>query len=293
MDRRRSSFHVGPSSVSVVDVSLAEYSRRMSAPPQLIRKFQALTNRLDEALGLQRRARGKEYEVRYFDPIDALPWFHRWDSIRAELSATEPELVDIPARPVPTPSRTTDNDGRGYIERDQVERIRNDMRDAWDILNHPSRQLPQVSIDKEGIFVAGQPFDAMLAVTSILRAAVRSITIVDNYVSEHTLSVLSVKADPVTPRILTKSTPPVFVTAARAFVAQYGAGPALEVRTSTAFHDRFIVIDDVDYYHFGASIKDAGKRNAFMFSRIEEPAVLAALATTISTEWSRGTVVTL
>ena len=190
----------------------------MSAPSQLIRKFQALTNRLDEALGLQRRARGKEYEVRYFDPIDALPWFHRWDSIRAELSATEPELVDIPARPVPTPSRTTDNDGRGYIERDQVERIRNDMRDAWDILNHPSRQLPQVSIDKEGIFVAGQPFDAMLAVTSILRAAVRSITIVDNYVSEHTLSVLSVKADPVTPRILTKSTPPVFVTAARAFV---------------------------------------------------------------------------
>lgn len=50
-----------------------------------------------------------------------------------------------------------------------------DIRSVWDVLNHPSRQVAQVSIDREGVFVGGKPFDAMMAITSIVRAATESI----------------------------------------------------------------------------------------------------------------------
>lgn len=267
----------------------------MAPPLQLIRKLHALTNRLDEALETRAKPSGRTSAREYFDPMDAIPWFERWNGIRGELIASDEELADIPQRPIPKPSETSDNDGRGYVRRDPIERMRNDIADVWDVLNHPSRQLPQVSIDREGIFVAGQPFDAMLAITSILRAASKSITVIDAYVSDHTLSLLGVKADAVVAKVLTKtqSANATFITAARAFIAQYAAGPTLEVRTTNAFHDRFIVVDDVDYYHFGASLKDAARRSAFMFSRLEEATVIKSLATTIAQEWSAGTVVQL
>jgi hypothetical protein len=59
------------------------------------------------------------------------------------------------------------------------------------------------------------------------------------------------------------------------------------VGTSNAFHDRFLIIDDSDYYHFGASLKDAGTRG-FMFSRIEEPPVIDMLRRSFEEEWLRA-----
>jgi hypothetical protein len=66
-----------------------------------------------------------------------------------------------------------------------------------------------------------------------------------------------------------------------AFKAQHGS---LEVRSSSAFHDRFVVIDNCAVYHFGASVKDLGKK-AFMFSLIEEPEMIAAIQAKFATEW--------
>ncbi len=270
----------------------------MTAPLPLIRKFQALTNRVDEALGQTALSEGTKVPRYSFDPLDILPLFERWTTIRAELIATEPELADLPECVPPMPIVTEIAPGMyspERIDRTPIERMRNHMRDAWDILNHPSRQIPQVSIYREGIFVAGQPFDAMIAVTSILRVATKSITIVDGYISEHTLSLLRVKADLVAARILTQkqSANATLVTHAKAFIAQYAAGPPLELRTTSSFHDRFIVIDDTEYYHFGASIKDAAKKSVFMFSRIEEPVVLAALKAEIAKQWGAASVVPL
>jgi hypothetical protein len=68
-----------------------------------------------------------------------------------------------------------------------------------------------------------------------------------------------------------KSTTPTFNTLADAFNKEYGG---LAVRVSRAFHDRFIAIDGADFFHFGSSNKDAGSRG-FMFSKIEEPAVIS------------------
>jgi len=270
----------------------------VTASLQLIRKFQALTNRVDEILQKVSRSgvgQGRDRPWFNYDPLDVLSLYERWRTVREELVASEPELIELPAYEPPKPSGTTDNEGRGIIERPSIERMRSAMRDAWDILNHPSRQLPQVSIDREGVFVGGQPFDAMLAITSILRAATRSITVVDGYASERILNLLNVKVDIVAPRILThpQRANPAFVELARAFNRQYAAGPQLEVRTTRAFHDRFVVVDDADYYHFGASIDGAANRNAFMFSRIEETDVVAAVSALITREWGAATVVAL
>jgi hypothetical protein len=121
----------------------------------------------------------------------------------------------------------------------------------------------------------------------------RSPSSTTGYVSEHTISLLGVKVDPVAARILTRSSSALLVTAARIFNAQYAAGPPLEIRTTAAFHDRFIAIDDTDYYHFGHSIKDAAKTQAVMFSRIEEPSIVAAVSALIAKEWAAATVVQL
>lgn len=268
----------------------------MTAPLPLIRKFKALTNRVSEGLQI---VNVDAEALWHFDPLDAVPWFEKWVRIRKELMESEPELDDIAPCAVPTPIVKDEgdtwgwHDGRGYIPRDAIVRMFKEFKNVWDVLNHPSRQVSQVTIDREGVFVGGQPFDAMLAVTSIIRAARKSVTIVDGYVSDHTISLLGVKADQVASRVLTKSSTPLLVTSAKTFNAQYAAGPPLEIRTTAAFHDRFIVIDDADYYHFGHSLKDAARSQAFMFSRIEEPTIVAAVSALIAKEWTSATPVPL
>jgi len=76
--------------------------------------------------------------------------------------------------------------------------------------------------------------------------------------------------------ILTKSVDPALKHAADAFNKQYGKLGKLAIRTSNALQDRFIIIDNKDIYHFGASIKDVGRRG-FMFSRIEEEDVIKTI----------------
>lgn len=267
----------------------------MAASPALLRKFYVLMNRVTE--NLDERDEGEPFA--YFDTAHAVPWFERWIKIRAELMATETEFDDLPTCTVPQPRHEpagADFEGRGHIDRGHVWRMWETMKDVADTLNHPSRQVAQVSFTREGVFLGGQPFDAMMAVRSILGAAKASITLVDNWVSEDTLHLIAAKADAVAAEILSQNLKPsagAFVAAAKLFNSQYGGGPPLEVRTTSAFHDRFIVIDDTDCFHFGASIKDAAKKNAFMFSKIEEPAFVALVKATVAKEWAAATPVAL
>ncbi len=45
--------------------------------------------------------------------------------------------------------------------------------------------------------------------------------------------------------------------------------PPIEIRVKKHFHDRFLIIDEKQLYHLGASLKDLGKR-WFAFSRMDE-----------------------
>lgn len=137
-----------------------------------------------------------------------------------------------------------------------------------------------VKVTREGVFVSGQQFDALLLISGLVTSAKTKIDIIDNWLGESFLQLLAGKAPNVQVAILTAEVKPPVLALARAFQTQHGG---LAIRTTKAFHDRFLIIDDKDHYHFGASFKDLGGRG-FMFSRIEEDAVVKAL----KKEWTRA-----
>jgi hypothetical protein len=138
----------------------------------------------------------------------------------------------------------------------------------------------EIAKSKEGLFTAGQYFDAKLVVRDLFATAKQNIVIVDAYIGEDVLSLLTVKRDGVHVKLLTGKVSPSFLSLARDFSRQY---KNLEIRTSKTFHDRFIFVDDRDFYHFGASLEHLGKKT-FMFSRLEEPLII----TTLKTQWMAG-----
>jgi len=97
------------------------------------------------------------------------------------------------------------------------------------------------------------------------------------------LDLLTSKNDAVEVKILTRKVKPALKTRAIAFNKQYCK---LNISTSDAFHDRFIITDDNDFYHFGTSFdKHLGNRG-FMFSRIEEPEITKKLSEKFTLEWN-------
>src|SRR5258708_3360033 len=146
----------------------------------------------------------------------------------------------------------------------------------------PSR--PPVDVTRQGVFFAGQTFDALSAAARIFATAKTSFVLIDGYVGADTLNLLTVHPG-ITIRILTKPLSPAVKTLCQAFKAQHGS---LAVKSSSAFHDRFVVIDNSAVYHFGASVKDLGKK-AFMFSLIGEPEIVAAIQAKFATEWGTAT----
>lgn len=146
--------------------------------------------------------------------------------------------------------------------------------------------VPCLEIKSEGVFFAGQCYDAFQLVKEILSQATQSIILIDGYINDNVLNLFTLKKTDVEVSILTKAVSPIIRTAANAFNRQFGN---LSIRTSQAFHDRFLIIDDKDFYHFGASIKDLGSRG-FMFSRIEEPRVMDSLRAEWAQEWATANV---
>ncbi len=141
---------------------------------------------------------------------------------------------------------------------------------------HAKKQVPQseeVAESKKGLFSAGQHFDAKFLVRDLFAQADHEILVIDGYVGEDVLSLLTVKRDGVRVKLLTGKVSQVFLTLARDFNRQY---KGLELRSSNAFHDRFIIIDAKHFYHFGASLEHLGNKT-FMFSKLEEPLMTAAL----------------
>ena len=115
------------------------------------------------------------------------------------------------------------------------------------------------------IFFDGQIFDAFSLLTEIIGHAKTDIVLIDGYIDVATLNILAKKKTGVA--VLTYTLPSAKITAQDIsnFNAQY---PSLEVKKTTAFHDRFLIIDGVEGYHIGASLKDAGKK-CFGITKIE------------------------
>jgi len=122
---------------------------------------------------------------------------------------------------------------------------------------------------KQGIFYNGQIFDAWLFVSDLIITANKSLVIVDNYVDESVLVLLTKRKPNVRATIYTQKVSKQFQLDIEKHNAQY---EAVEMKEFKQSHDRFLIIDDTVIYHFGASLKDLGKK-WFAFSRFEKEAV--------------------
>ena len=117
----------------------------------------------------------------------------------------------------------------------------------------------------EGIFYDGQIFDAYVQIANLIKQAKKSIALIDNYVDETTLTMLSKRSADVAATIYTKQTDEKFRLDVQRHNQQY---PSVTVIPCRHNHDRFLIIDDVVYL-FGASLKDAGKK-LFAYIRMQE-----------------------
>jgi len=118
---------------------------------------------------------------------------------------------------------------------------------------------------EKGIFYNGQVFDAYAFVSDIIRSAGSSIILLDNYVDDTVLTLLGKRNDNVTATILTKSMSNQLRLDLQRYNSQY---PAIDIEIFSDAHDRFLIIDNTELYHIGASLKDLGKK-WFAFSRMD------------------------
>ena len=110
---------------------------------------------------------------------------------------------------------------------------------------------------KERLFYDGQIYDAYALIVDILKRAKKEIVIIDNYIDKKILNILAEKGEDVVK---------LNELDMEKFISQYGE---VKVNFSNKFHDRFIIIDNKELYHVGASLKDMGKK-CFGITKIED-----------------------
>lgn len=116
-----------------------------------------------------------------------------------------------------------------------------------------------------GIFFEGQIFDAYVFVADIIKKAKTDIILIDNYVDETVLTLLSKRKKNVAATLYTKSISKQLQLDLDKHNSQY---PPIVIKSFAHSHDRFLIIDQKELYHLGASLKDLGKK-WFAFSKME------------------------
>ena len=160
---------------------------------------------------------------------------------------------------------------------------------GWRIEN--GKLAPDSEPVYELFFPKQSQHDAYVEIRRILQTATQSISIVDSYTDQTILRLLTTSLRPqMAIRLLTSKLPEDFEIEAKKWRAQHPE-IALEVRTTKAFHDSFIVVDEGECWHIGCSIKDAGNQ-AFMFSKIEDEGNRRALAAQIEASWQEAPALT-
>jgi len=150
---------------------------------------------------------------------------------------------------------------KGYAVDKRFERIENRVTETEKKIDFfVKTALPPV----QGIFYDGQIFDAYVFASDIVRQAGNSIVLIDNYIDDSILLLLSKRQANVTAQIYTRQLTPKLQLDLTKHNAQYDT---INISTTANFHDRFLIIDDT-VYHIGASLKDLGKK-LFAFSKME------------------------
>jgi hypothetical protein len=149
---------------------------------------------------------------------------------------------------------------KGYAVNRRIENLERRVSATEDKIDFfVKTALPPV----QGIFYDGQIFDAYKFVADLVKSATKSIVLIDNYLDESVLILLSKRKENVKCQIFTNKISAQFKLDLEKFNTQYAP---VEVKEFSKSHDRFLMIDD-DIYHIGASLKDLGKK-WFAFSKI-------------------------
>lgn len=131
-------------------------------------------------------------------------------------------------------------------------------------------QLQNEENIKQKIFFEGQIYDAYSLIIAIIKKANKKILIIDNYIDDSVLKMLTKKNINVEVVILTSDKSNIQKIDIQKFNKEY---PILKIAKTNKFHDRFIVIDNKEMYHLGASIKDLGKK-CFGINKIEDREII-------------------
>jgi hypothetical protein len=124
----------------------------------------------------------------------------------------------------------------------------------------------KTNLPTQGIFFEGQLFDAYVFANDLIKSAKNSIILIDNYVDETTLLMLSKRNSTCKATIYTYKISAQLQLDLFRHNEQY---PAVEIKQLRTSHDRFLIIDNKELYHIGASLKDLGKK-WFAFSKLNE-----------------------
>jgi phage regulator Rha-like protein len=122
---------------------------------------------------------------------------------------------------------------------------------------------------KQGIFFDGQVFDAYAFVSDLIRSAENSLVLIDNYVDDSVLTLLTKRKKEVSAIIYTNKISKQLLLDVKKHNTQYAP---VELKEFKNAHDRFVIIDQKELYHFGASLKDLGKK-WFAFSKMDTGAI--------------------
>lgn len=126
------------------------------------------------------------------------------------------------------------------------------------------KTLAKYKLPTEGVFCNGQIFDAYAFVTNLIKSANKSLVLIDNYIDESVLIMLSKRKPGVSADIYTFPISDALKLDLQKHNRQY---PPINIHKHSTSHDRFLIIDNTEVYHIGASLKDLGKK-LFAFSKL-------------------------
>jgi hypothetical protein len=155
---------------------------------------------------------------------------------------------------------------KGYAVNNRMNRLEDQFETLKDKVQQIDFQIHSKLIPTQGIFFEGQVFDAYEFTSRIIRSAKKNIVLIDNYIDESTLLHLTKKDKHVAVTLLSKSKSSQLDLDLKKANEQYGN---FEWKAFDKSHDRFLIIDQNEVYHLGASLKDLGKK-WFAFSKLDK-----------------------
>ena len=146
---------------------------------------------------------------------------------------------------------------KGYALNQRMNRIENSVENLTNKVQEIDFFIKSNELPLQGIFFDGQVFDAYTFATDLIKRAKKSLILIDNYVDETVLKLFTKRRKNVTFTCHTKKISSSLQLDIEKHNNQY---PPIQVKEWSSSHDRFLIIDEKELYHFGASFKDLGKK---------------------------------